>query len=153
MKEEIMILLLFLQIEWQTMNRPYSNLEQELVIQYTIPRNQLKFVARDTISTAEYETQLTVYDGKGNQLVGDFWERICIQKDVEDVRDSVKLIIPKKSSHFYLRIVDRNAGVIANIAENVIPIKYIGNIQWDRHRQVRIQWSQERGWGICGRHS
>jgi GWxTD domain-containing protein len=126
-----MILLLFMQVEWQSINRPYSNVEQELVIYYTIPSTQFKFVTRDSISIAQYEVQLIVYDGKGNQLVGDYWERTFVQDETEEERDSVKLIIPKSSDHYNLKLVDRNAWIMAHINENVIPIKYIGNIQWD----------------------
>ncbi len=124
-----MILFLFLQIEWQTINRPYDNEQQELIVYFTIPTNNLKYVADDSLFYAEYESQLKVYDEKDNQLTGDYWEKKIV-KDTFNIADSVKMLISKKSRYFELRIVDLHGGDIFYIAEPILQIKYIGNIKW-----------------------
>jgi len=125
-----MIFLLFLQIEWQTINRPYSNTAQELVFYLSIPADKLKYIAQDSLFYTAYEIQVTVYDEKNNQVTGDFWETESI-KDTTDIKDSVKIIVPKKSKYFDLKIIDRNAGEIFSLTEEIFLIKYIGNIKWD----------------------
>ncbi len=124
-----MILFLFLQIEWQAISRPYDNLQQELIVNFSIPSNKLKYVAEDTLFYAEYESQLKVYDIKGNQLMGDYWEKRKL-KDTLDIDDSVKILIPKNSRHFDLKIIDLHGGEIFTIVGDILQIKYLGNIQW-----------------------
>jgi GWxTD domain-containing protein len=125
-----MILFLLLQIEWQTINRPYSDVEQELVIYFSIPREKLKHVVKDSLFYVEYESQLKVYDEQNNQLIGDFWE-VKRLSDTLDIHDSVKILIPKNSSYFHLKIVDLHASQVFNITEKILKINYIGNIKWD----------------------
>ncbi len=129
-----MIFLLFLQIEWQTINRPYSNTTQELVFYLSIPSDKFKYITEDSVFYTEYEIQLTVYDKKGNQVTGDFWETQKT-KDTIDIKDSVKIIIPKESKYFDLKIVDRHAGEIFSLTEKIFLIKYIGNIKWDLSKE------------------
>jgi len=124
-----MILFLFLQIEWQTVNKPYSDSLQELVVYFTIPNNKLKFIAEDSLFYANYESQLKVFNRQGNQVVGDYW-RVKKPEDTLDVNDSVKILIPKTSSHFNLKIVDLYGSEIFNLTEKILPINYLGNIQW-----------------------
>jgi len=124
-----MILFLFLQIEWQATSRPYDKLQQELIINFSIPSNKFRYITEDSLFFAEYESQLKVRDTDGNQLVGDYWEK-RIAKDTLDIEDSVKILIPKDSKYFELRIVDLNGGQIFMIAGEVLQIKYLGDIQW-----------------------
>jgi GWxTD domain-containing protein len=130
-----MIFLLFLQIQWQTTNRLYSANEQELIIYFSIPSENLKYIAEDSLFYAEYENQITVYDEKGNQLTGDYWE-ITKLKDTFDINDSVKIIVLKESSYFELKIIDIHAGVIFNLKENIFPINYIGDIRWQLEKDT-----------------
>lgn len=123
-----MIFFLFLQIEWQTINRAYSNTEQELVVYFSIPRDELKYVTKDSLLYINYESQLKVCDKDGNQLTGDFWE-VERLRDTFDIHDSVKIIIPKNSSYFHLKIIDLHAGQIFNLTEKILQINYIGNIE------------------------
>ena len=90
----MIVLLLLLQIEWQAVNRPYSETEQELIIYYTIPVTSLHTKIIDGTLYVDYETQLTVFDSKKRQLNGDYWER-STEVDTADIQDSVSLIISK----------------------------------------------------------
>lgn len=124
-----MILFLFLQIEWQIINRPYSESLQELVVFFTIPTHKLQLVAEDSIFYTYYETQLKIYEKNGHQITGDYWE-IKRPKDSVDIHDSIKIIIPKTSRYFTFKIVDLYAGEIFNITEKITPINYLANIKW-----------------------
>jgi GWxTD domain-containing protein len=130
-------LLLLCQIEWQTTNRPYSDDEQELVIYYTMPTEKLHTVVIDGKEHFEHEVQLTVYDGKNNQLHGDFWERICPSSQ-EEIKDSVLLIISKKSARYEMRIIDLHGGLLLSVQDKIQPIKYLGNILWDLGRDTFV---------------
>lgn len=124
-----MIFLLFIQIEWQTINRPYSDLETELVVNFTIPRRELRSVGRDSLQYLEYETQLIIYDENGNQITGDYWETQRAA-DTTDIRDSVKIVTPKSSRYFNFKILDKNAGTVFSLTENILQVDHLGNIQW-----------------------
>lgn len=124
-----MIFLIFLQIGWQIVNKPYDETQQELIVYFSISSDKLKYVAKDSLFYAEYESQLKVYDKKGNQLMGDYWE-VKKLKDTLDISDSVKIIIPKNSNYFDLKILDCHAGQIFKITEKILHINYIGNIRW-----------------------
>lgn len=124
-----MIFVLFLQIEWQAINKPYNADLQELVIYFTIPDNKLKFIAEDSLFYTNYESQLKVFDSEDNQVAGDYWQT----KRPEDtlvISDSIKLLIPKSSSYFDLRIVDLHGGDIFKVSEKILPINYLANIKW-----------------------
>jgi GWxTD domain-containing protein len=124
-----MIIFLFLQIEWQAVNRPYSESLQELLIHYTIPTHDLQFIVEDSNFYAHYESQLKVYAKDGSQVTGDYWQRRVLE-DSLDIHDSLKIIIPKTSRYYNLRIIDLNAGELINITEKIIPINYLANISW-----------------------
>ncbi len=124
-----MILFLLLQIEWQAISRPYDDLQQELIVYFSIPSDRFKYVTEDSLFFAEYESQIKVYDKKGNQLTGDYWER-KIFKDTLDIDDSVKILIPKESKQFELKIVNLHGGQIFTIIGEVLKIKYLGDIKW-----------------------
>jgi GWxTD domain-containing protein len=124
-----MIFLLFMQIEWQTINRPYSNTETELVVNFTVPRRQLRAVELDSLQYVEYETQLIIYDDNGNQITGDYWETQRLA-DTNDIRDSVKIITPTAGRYFNFKILDRNAGTVFNLTENILLVNHLGDIQW-----------------------
>ncbi len=119
---------LILQVQWESINRPYDSLRHELVINFSIEQHRIQFISEDSVFYAEYETQLKVYDDNGDQVAGDFWEHYVI-KNTDDIRDSVKLLIPRNSQYFDLKIVDLHGGNVFAITENIVPITYIGNIQ------------------------
>jgi hypothetical protein len=118
-----------MQIEWQTINRPYSNTETELVVNFTVPRRQLRAVELDSLQYVEYETQLIIYDDNGNQITGDYWETQRVA-DTNDIRDSVKIITPTTGRYFNFKILDRNAGTVFNLTENILLVNHLGDIQW-----------------------
>ena len=124
-----MIFLFFMQVTWQTVNRPYSNTETELIVKYTVPHRELRSVGRDSLIYVEYETQLIVFDERGNQLTGDYWEAQRLA-DTNDIRDSVKIITPKTGRYFNFKILDKNAGVVFNLTENILQVNHLGDIQW-----------------------
>lgn len=124
-----MIFFLFLQIEWQAINKPYNDDLQELAIYFTIPDEKLKFIVEDSLFYTNYETQLKVFDSKDNQVAGDYWQ-VRRPEDTLDISDSIKILIPKASSYFDLKIIDLYGGEIFNITEKIIPINYLGNIKW-----------------------
>jgi GWxTD domain-containing protein len=128
----MILFILLCQIEWQAMNRPYSDVEQELLIHYTLPSDKLHVVTVNNEDRVEYEVQLTVFDGKKNQLHGDFWER-RYPASQEEIEDSVRMIIDKKSERYELRIVDLHGGLLLLVQDKILPIKYLGNIIWDFH--------------------
>lgn len=125
-----MILLLFFQIEWQTINRPIDDFFQELVIYYWIPYTSLRPMNDGEAYYVEYETQLKVFDNKNNQVAGDFWEKKW-EEDTLDISDSVKLTIPTTGDHFELKIYDLHAGNIAYITDRVLTVNYLGDIRWE----------------------
>ncbi len=126
----MIILALFLQIEYQAVNHLINNNTQELTIYFKIPRENIKFIAEDSNFYASYEIQLKVYDKKNNQITGDFWP-IKRLMDTLDIEDSVKLEIPKSSHYYRLRIVDLNGGEILYARADILPINYLGNIRWN----------------------
>jgi GWxTD domain-containing protein len=117
-----------MQVQWQAINRPYDALNQELVIYFTIDQHRIQYLVEDSLFYAEYETRLKVFDKDGNQVAGDFWEHIAV-KDTADIQDSVKLIIPRSSQYFDMKIVDIHGGNVFSITENVLSVKYIGDIE------------------------
>ncbi|OQX90094.1 MAG: hypothetical protein B6D57_04920 [Candidatus Coatesbacteria bacterium 4484_99] len=56
----MIILFLFMQIEYQAVNRLINDAAQELTIYFKIPRNCIKLIAEDSSFYASYETQLKV---------------------------------------------------------------------------------------------
>jgi GWxTD domain-containing protein len=125
-----MILFLFMIVEWQVVNRPHSDFDQELAVYFNFPGNNLKYVSDDTTFYARYEIQIKVFDDEQNQLTGDYWEGIDYDPDNE-IEDSVMIIIPKISRLYNLKILDLNAGLLLNVNEKITQINYIGNIRWD----------------------
>jgi GWxTD domain-containing protein len=125
-----MILFLLMVVEWQVVNRPYSDFEQELAVYFSISNNNLKYVSDDSAFYAKYEVQIKIFDNKKNQLTGDYWERVTFDSD-KDISDSVMIIIPKASRRYHLKIIDGNAGTILDVSEKIIQINYIGSIKWD----------------------
>lgn len=133
-----MILVLFLQIEWQTINRPIDDNEQELVIYYWIQYSSLRLMNGGPAYYVEYETQLKVFDKKGDQVTGDFWERRR-EQDTLDISDSVKLHVPTMSDRFELKIYDLHAGHVATIEDRIVAIDYLGDIRWEiRNDTLRV---------------
>jgi len=112
------------------MNRPYSDTEQELLVFYTLPTEQLHPFTVNGKEYIAYEVQLTVFDSKKNQLHGDFWER-SVPAVQEEIEDSVRMTINKKSERYELRIIDLHGGLLLSVQDNILPIKYLGNILWD----------------------
>ena len=125
-----MILFLLMMIEWQAVNNPYNDFEQELIVYFNISDDNLKYVTDDSIFYAEYEVQIKIFNKQGNQLTGDYWEGIVFKSD-EEVNDSLKIIIPKTSRYYDLKIIDFNAGPILSVSEKIVQINYIGSIKWD----------------------
>lgn len=123
-----MIFFLFMQVQWQAINRPYDTLNQELVIYFSIEQHRVQYITDDSLFYAEYETRLKVFDKDGNQVAGDFWEHFAV-KDTVDIQDSVKLVIPRSSHYFDMKIVDIHGGNVFSITENVLSVNYIGDIE------------------------
>lgn len=117
-------------VEWQTVNRSYNDFEQELIVYFSISNDNLKYVTDDSTFYAEYEVQIKIFDKQGAQLTGDYWEGITPKND-EEVDDSVRIIIPKASRHYDLKIIDLNAGLILNVSQKIVQINHIGSIKWD----------------------
>jgi GWxTD domain-containing protein len=128
----MIILLLLCQIDWQAINRPYSDTEQELIIQFSLPGDQLHTFMKDDEVYSEYEVQVTVFDAKNKQLHGDYWERTFLTMN-EEIEDSVRIYVSKKSDYYILRIIDLHGGLMLSEQGKIIVIKYIGNITWDFH--------------------
>lgn len=128
----MIILLLLCQIEWQAVNRPYSDTEQELVIYFALSGDKLHTFMKGGQEYIEYEVQLTVFSEKNAQLHGDYWERIY-RASIEEIEDSVQLVISKESDRYVLRIIDLHGGLMLYEQGKILPIKYIGNIKWDFH--------------------
>jgi GWxTD domain-containing protein len=124
-----MIFLIFLQIEWQVLNRPLSDSLQELAITFTIPSNKLKFIADDSLFYTQYETRLKVFNEEGSQVAGDYWQAKQ-REDTLDITDSVKITVPKTSAYFNLKIIDLYGGEIFDLTDKIIPINYLADIQW-----------------------
>ena len=124
-----MIIFFLLQVEYQAINKPIADSLMELAVYFTIPKDELKFIIEDSVFYAQYETQLKVYNKKGNQLAGDYWA-VKRREDSLAIKDSVKLIIPKISSSFHVRILDHNGGELLNISQKILIINYLGNIKW-----------------------
>ena len=122
-----MILLLFLQIEWQTVNKPIGDSLQSLVFYYKIPHHELKFFVKDSVFYAQYESQVKVYDKKGKQVAGDYWQRQVIN-DSADIHDSISIIVPITSNSFNVRIIDIKGGEIFNISEKIVTFKHLGGL-------------------------
>lgn len=123
-----MIFFLFMQVQWQAINRPHDALNQELVIYFSIEQHRVQYITDDSLFYAEYETRLKVFDKDGNQVAGDFWEHFAV-KDTVDIQDSVKLVIPRSSHYFDMKIVDIHGGNVFSITENVLSVNYIGDIE------------------------
>lgn len=125
-----MILFLFMMVEWQTVNRSYNDFEQELIVYFSISNDNLKYVTDDSTFYAEYEVQIKIFDKQGAQLTGDYWEGIKLEND-EEVNDSVRIIVPKASRYYDLKIIDLNAGPILNVSQKIVQVNHIGGIKWD----------------------
>jgi len=132
-----MILFLFMVVEWQVVNRPYSDFEQELAVYFSISGDNLKFISDDSTFYAKYEVQIKIFDNKNNQLTGDYWEGITYDDDGE-VSDSITIIIPKTSRQYKLRIIDMNAGTILDVSDEIAQINYIGSIKWDMYNDTLL---------------
>ena len=124
-----MILFLFLQIEYQAINRIFGDSAQELALYYKIPSRNLQYYAKDTSFLGEYEIQITIFDKHDNQLTGDYWRKTVAQ-DTVDVRDSIKISLPNNSEYYAFKIIDLHAGEIFTAAEKLIQARNIGNVFW-----------------------
>ncbi len=124
-----MIFFLFFQIEYQAVNRVYSDTAQELVLYLSIPTSKLQYVSTGDEHRAAYEVQVTVYDKATNQVTGDFWRRNVVE-DTADIMDSVKVRIPSDSEYFILKIQDLHAGEIYKSTQRLIQVKNLANIFW-----------------------
>lgn len=125
-----MIFLLFLQIEYQAVNRTMGDSSQQLVLYLTIPHEKLQYFAEDDIFRSRYEIQITVYDEDDNQVTGDYWRRRVV-KDTSAVKDSVKLWIPGSSDYYVLRILDLQGGELLYTVQKLIQVKNLGNLFWE----------------------
>ena len=124
-----MIFILFFQVEYQAVNRVYSESLRELVLYLNIPTSKLQYVTKDEGYFAEYEIQLTVFDKDIRQLTGDYWRRHAGQQG-DKITDSVKVRIPEGSDYYVLKIVDLHAGEIFTSTQKLIHVKYLANIYW-----------------------
>jgi GWxTD domain-containing protein len=125
-----MIFFLFLQIEYQAVNRTISDSVSLLALYLNIPSQKLHYIAHDNDFYGQYEIQLTVYDKSDNQLAGDYWRRAVVQ-DTSDIRDSVTLRIPQKSEYYLLKIFDLQAGEIFTAKQTIIQIRHLGDLSWE----------------------
>jgi hypothetical protein len=130
-----MIFLLFFQVEYQAINRVYSDSTQELVLYLTIPARKLQRVAADDGFYARYEIQLTVFDKAARQLTGDYWRRRTNQDD-DEIADSVKIKITKESDSFILKILDLHGGEIFSSTQKLIQVRNLANIYWSVHNDT-----------------
>jgi GWxTD domain-containing protein len=130
-----MIFLLFFQVEYQAINRVYSDSAQELVLYLTIPSRKLQYIAADDGFYARYEIQLTVFDETSRQLTGDYWRRRA-DKDGKQITDSVKIKISKESDHFILKILDLHGGEIFSSVQKLIQVRNLANIYWSVHNDT-----------------
>lgn len=125
-----MIFLIFLQIEFQAVNRTLGDSSQQLVLYLTIPNQQLQYVAEDDIFRSRYEIQVTVYDKDNNQVTGDYWRRRVLE-DTNAVQDSVKLSIPESSDYYVLKILDLQGGELLYTMQKLVKVKNLGNLFWE----------------------
>ena len=125
-----MIFLIFLQIEFQAVNRTLGDSSQQLVLYLTIPNQQLQYVAEDDIFRSRYEIQVTVYDKDNNQVTGDYWRRRVLE-DTNAVQDSVKLSIPESSDYYVLKILDLQGGELLYTVQKLVKVKNLGNLFWE----------------------
>jgi GWxTD domain-containing protein len=126
----MMLVLAFLcGIEWQAIYNPVSDSMTELSIHLKIPAQKLKFVSIDTSVLARYEIQVKIYDPKGHQLTGDFWERVR-EAETLTVADSVKIIIPNTAAAFNLRVIDLQGQEILNTDEKIQVIRFLANLRY-----------------------
>jgi len=125
----MLFIFFLLSIEWQNITRPKNDSLVEFIIYFKIPQHDLKFTTRDSFFFAGYEAQLKVYDQRGNQLTGDYWQRERFLDSLE-IEDSIKLNIPLSARKFDLKIIDLQADEIFNITDKILPISFLGNIRW-----------------------
>lgn len=127
-----MIFLLFFQVEYQAINRVYSDSVQQLVLYLTIPSRKLQYIAADDTFYAQYEIQLTIFDKETRQVTGDYWRRRSVQES-DKIADSVKISIPKESDSFVLKILDLHGGEIFSSTQRLIQVRNMANIYWSVH--------------------
>ncbi|MGB7054709.1 MAG: GWxTD domain-containing protein [bacterium] len=132
-----MIFLLFLQIEYQAVNRTMGDSVQQLVLYLTIPSQKLQYVAEDDIFYSRYEIQLTVYDKENNQLTGDYWRR-QVTEDTIAIQDSVKLRLPQGSDYFMLKIFDLQGGELLATVQKLLQVRNLGNLFWHINNDTLI---------------
>ena len=124
-----MIFFLFLQIEYQAVNRTLSDSTSLLALYLNIPSRQLHYIAYQDGFYGQYEIQLTAYDKNDDQVAGDYWRRTVIE-DTFTIKDSVTLSIPVSSEYYVLRILDLQAGEIFMAQKRIIQIRYLGDLFW-----------------------
>jgi GWxTD domain-containing protein len=132
-----MIFMLFLQIEYQAVNRTMDDSSQQLVLYLTIPNQQLQYIAADDTFAGRYEIQLTVYDEGDNQVTGDYWRR-RVPEDTTSIQDSVKLQIPASSDYYVLRILDLHGGELLYTVQKMVQVKNLGNLFWETENDTLI---------------
>jgi len=125
-----MIFFLFLQIEYQAINRTISDSVSLLALYLNIPSQKLHYIAHDDNFYGQYEIQLTVYDKNDDQVAGDYWQRAVLQ-DTFEIRDSVALRIPQKSEYYFLQIFDLQAAEIFTAKQRIIQIMHLGDLFWE----------------------
>ncbi len=124
-----MILLLFMQVEYQAVVRTMNDAAQQLVLYLTIPQQKVQYVADEDIFYSRYEIQLTVYDKEDNQLMGDYWRR-KVTEDTGQVQDSIKLSLPQGSDYYTLKILDLQGSEIFSTVQKLIQVRNLGNLFW-----------------------
>ena len=124
-----MIFLLFMQVEYQAVVRTMNDATQQLVVYLTIPQQKLQYLAEGDAFYSRYEIQMTVYDDKNDQLMGDYWRRKVTQ-DSARVQDSVKLRLPQGSDYYTLKILDLHGSEIFATVQKLIQVKNLGNLFW-----------------------
>ncbi len=123
-----MIVFFFLvSIKWQALYMPINDSLFNMKVLIEIPSERLRFVIRDSIQIASYETQLLIFDKRGEQIAGDFWFRE-VEKNETIFHDSLNLIIPRTASKFNLRVIDLYGQGILNVSDRIALLNLIANI-------------------------
>jgi len=144
----ILMLAVLAAVEWQSAVNPINDSLNELAVFFKIPRQEIKFIREDSGAVAQYELQLKVYDGRNEQVAGDFWTRER-REDTIDIVDSIRLAIPLSARRFDLRIIDLEAYDIMLITDKIVPVKYLHDIRWfAANDTLRIRYQvANRGFG------
>ena len=101
-------ILFIMAVQFQSVTVPVSDSVRELGIYISISPDELKSVFIDSVFVSRYEIQVQAYDKPGNQVAGDYWDRVVVLDSI-DIQDTVTLVIPMTAVKFNLRIVDLHA--------------------------------------------